>query len=207
MRTKPPAMFGGPHAYELIPLFWMGLIVGGWLVASHAWMLKSSKQVAAQLQALPRNYTAGVVVTSIAFAWFWLLIAPQGLGLLSKLEMNLGDFNKAKPILRIVVPVALVLFVKYVREFLFVRGLGMVALLSAAPILMSAFQKEPTTRLLLPIFAYVLIIKGMFWVGKPYVFRDAVTWATATVGRFRMMLIAGLVYGALVLLCAILFWR
>lgn len=200
-------MFGGPHAYELIPLFWMGLIVGGWLVASHAWMLKSSKQVAAQLQALPRNYTAGVVVTSIAFAWFWLLIAPQGLGLLSKLEMNLGDFNKAKPILRIVVPVALVLFVKYVREFLFVRGLGMVALLSAAPILMSAFQKEPTTRLLLPIFAYVLIIKGMFWVGKPYVFRDAVTWATATVGRFRMMLIAGLVYGALVLLCAILFWR
>lgn len=198
---------GGPHLYETIPLFTMGLAVGIWLVASHLFLLKDPEGAIERLREMPRNYTAGVVVSCIAFVWFWLLVAPSGLGVLSRLEMNLGDFNAAKPILRIVVPIALYLFVTQVREFLFVRGLGILLLMVAAPILDAAFLKEPSTRLLLPVLAYAMIIKGFFYIGKPYLFRDQVNWATASQGRFKLLVLAGLGYGVLVLACAFLFWR
>jgi hypothetical protein len=47
----------------------------------------------------------------------------------------------------------------------------------------------------------------MFWVGMPYLFRDAVTWATASQSRWRMLCLGGLAYGAAVLVCAFAFWR
>ena len=121
--------------------------------------------------------------------------------------MDLGEFNGLKPILRLVVPVACFLVITQVREFLFVRGLGMLALMAAAPILESAFLKEPGSRLLLAFFAYVLLTKGLFWVGMPYLFRDAVTWVTKSPGRLKKLALGGLVYGGLVLLCSLFFYR
>ena len=80
-------------------------------------------------------------------------------------------------------------------------------LMAAGPILEAAFLRDPGSRLLLAVFAYVLLTKGMFWVGMPYTFRDAVTWATANDKRWRLCAIGGLAYGVLVLICAVSFWR
>ena len=200
-------MLGGPHIYQYIPLATAGVLVGLYLIAVHLFMLLKPELAKAQLTSLPRNYQAGVVVTIIAMVWFWLLVAPVGNGLLNKLGMDLGEFNGLKPILRLVVPVVAFLVVTQVKEFLFVRGLGLLMLMAASPILMAAFLKEPSSRLLLSLFAYAMIIKGLFWVGTPYVFRDVVSWATATAGRFKNLSIAGLAYGVLILFCAVIFWR
>jgi hypothetical protein len=122
--------------------------------------------------------------------------------------MDLGEqFNALKGLLQILVPISIVLVALAVKEFLAVRAIGLLGLMIAAPLLESAFLKEPTTRLLIPIFTYGLIVCSLYWVGMPYLFRDMVTWATASTTRWRVLSCVGLGYGALTFICAIAFWR
>lgn len=195
------------HPYEQIPLFTAGIILAVWLIASHALMIARPALVQGWLKKFPRNPLAGQIILGIALAWFWLLIAPDGMGKLSALQMDLGDFNNIKPLLRLLVPAALVAVVISVRDFLAVRALGVLGLMVAAPLLEAAFLKDPQSRLLVPIFAYLLLTKSLFWVGMPYLFRDGLTWATATKSRWALLSYTGLGYGILTLVCAIAFWR
>jgi hypothetical protein len=129
------------------------------------------------------------------------------MGTLGALAMDLGEFNNAKPLLRILIPITMVLVVISVRDFLAVRALGVLGLLAAAPLLESAFLKDPATRLLVPIYAYGLLTASLFWVGMPYLFRDAVDWVTAESKRWNAMVLGGLAYGAALVICALAFWR
>ncbi len=195
------------HPYEMIPLFTAGLLLGAWLVGSHALMLAKPTLVQGWLKKFPRHNLSGQIILGIGLAWFWLLVAPEGMGNLSALRMDLGEFNNIKPILRVLVPASLVLVSISVRDFLAVRALGLLGLMVAAPLLDAAFLKDPASQLLIPIFAYSLLTAALFWVGMPYLFRDAVSWVTATPGRWRSACLCGLAYGAATLVCAFAFWR
>jgi len=129
------------------------------------------------------------------------------LGKLSALTMDLGEFNGAKGILQILVPISLILVCRSVRDFLAVRALGLLGLMVAAPLLGAAFLKDPTSRLLVPIFAYTVLTASLFCVGMPYLFRDLVTWVTAEQKRWTLLSVAGLGYGIATLACAFLYWR
>ena len=170
-------------------------------------MLAKPRIVQGWLKKFPRNAMAGQVVLGIAIAWFWLLVAPDGLGKLSALQMDLGEFNGAKPLLRLLAPAALVAVAISVRDFLAVRALGLLGLMIAAPLLQAAFLKDPSSRLLIPIFAYAMLTASLFMVGMPYLFRDAVTWLCASAKRWNGFAIAGLLYGMVTLICALAFWR
>ena len=194
------------HVYEDIPLNIAGYVLAAWLIALHVWMLMKPAESKDFFKKLPRNRVLGPWLMGIGMAWFWLLIAPDGLGLLSKLQMDLGEFNRAKSILRILVPIAAAGMIMHVKEFLTVRALGLLALMGAAPLLYAAYLEPQTSRLLLPLFAYGMIFKGLFWVGMPYTMRDAITWALKTDSRYRALTFGGLGYGIAVLLCAVLWW-
>lgn len=195
------------HPYEQLSLFTVGLVLGVVLIGSHALMLARPAMVQGFLKAFPRNPLLGQILLGIGLAWFWLLIAPEGMGVISSLGMDLGEFNGAKPMLRILVPVTLVLVVMSVRDFLAVRALGVVGLMVASPLLESAFLKDPSSRLLVPIYAYGLLTASMFCVGMPYLFRDAVNWATADAKRWNLLSLGGLLYGVATVVCAFAFWR
>lgn len=195
------------HPYERLPLFTAGLVLGLLLVVFHSLMLAKAESFQKFLKKLPRNNTWGQILMGLGLGWFWLLIAPEGMGKLSALAMDFGEFNAAKPFLRILVPVALVLVTMSVRDFLAVRALGVLGLMAAAPLLSAAFLKDPSSRLLVPIYAYAMLTVSLFWVGKPYLFRDVVTWVTADPMRWRISALAGLLYGVATLVCAMAFWR
>lgn len=195
------------HPYQSLPLFGTGLVLAFWLIASHTFMLLKPVESQAFLKQFPRNQFLGQILLGIGLAWFWLLIAPSGLGKLSALAMELGEFNGAKPLLRIAVPVAIFLVAHSIRDFLAVRALGVIGLMAAAPLLYAAFLKDPSSRLLIPIYAYTLLTASLFWVGMPYLFRDAVTWVTADQRRWKLASLAGLAYGVATLICALAFWR
>jgi hypothetical protein len=40
----------------------------------------------------------------------------------------------------------------------------------------------------------------MFWVGTPYTLRDQISWVSKSEGRWRLAAMAGVVYGALLIL-------
>lgn len=195
------------HPYEHLSLFTVGLILSVWLIGSHALMLAKPALVQGFLKKFPRDQVAGQILLGIGLAWFWLLIAPDGLGKLSALAMDLGEFNGAKPLLRILVPVTMVLVSISVKDFLAIRALGVIGLMVASPMLEAAFLKDPSSRLLVPIYAYALLTASLFWVGMPYLFRDAVTWVTADPKRWAVFSFAGLGYGVATLICACAFWR
>ncbi len=195
------------HPYQHLSLFTIGLILATWLIGSHALMLAKPVLVQRFLKKFPRDQVLGQILLGIGLAWFWLLIAPEGFGRLSALAMDLGEFNGAKPLLRILVPVSLVLVATSVRDFLAVRSLGVVGLMVASPMLEAAFLKDPGTRLLVPVYAYGLLTASLFWVGMPYLFRDAVNWATADSRRWTVLGVAGLGYGVVTLVCALTYWR
>jgi len=190
-----------------LPLFTTGLVLAIWLIGVHALMLAKPAAMQDFLKKFPRNQNIGQILLGIGLAWFWLLIAPTGLGKLSALTMDLGEFNRAKGLLQILVPVSLVLVCISVRDFLAVRALGLLGLMAAAPLLGAAFLKDPSSRLLVPIFAYAMLTASLFWVGMPYLFRDAVTWVTADQKRWTLYSFAGLGYGIATLVCAFAFWR
>jgi len=197
------------HPYEKLTLVQAGWPIAVYLVTTHLFMLLKPEFCKTWLQKLPRHYNAGVILLCLAMGWFWLLVAPEQNSImpaLSALSRNLAEFNTFKPALRIIVPLFCIGMCLYVREFLFVRGLGMLSLMAAGPLLQAAmFQDEPT-RFLIPLFSYIILTAGLFWVGMPYLFRDLVNWVTADKMRWNLMVGAGLVYGIAVLICTITVW-
>lgn len=142
----------------------------------------------------------------IGMTWFWLLIIPDKFFFTSPIAMDLQDFNSLKTIMALAVPLVAYLVITECKEFLAVRGLGLCLLIAAAPLLGAAWQEPHTMKILMPLYAYAMIIKGLFMVGMPYMTRDLINWATSNDGRFKLLSLAGLSYGVAILLCTILFW-
>jgi hypothetical protein len=163
------------------------LVVGLLLLAVHALALFNGRPVQAWLRRFPRNREAGIVLTLIAGAWFFFLVK----------HMDLGDFDPWRPVVLVGTPVAAVLAIVFIPDFLAVRALGTCALLAAEPLLEAAFLRPESSRLLLVALVYVWILFGMFWVGMPYTLRDEIDWVTASEKRWRAATFAGLAYGAL----------
>jgi hypothetical protein len=180
-----------------IPLKGTGIVVGLALLITHLLALWKQEATKAFLKAFPRNYLCGVVLLSIGFVW----------GMLCLSYMDMGEFYWLRPKFQFIVPVGFVLVLLYVKEFLAVRALGSLLLLIAGVVLQAAFLQPPATRLLLPILAYgAWIIPGLYFVGMPYLMRDWIAWLTATDDRFKAASLGGAVYGALVLLCAVIWY-
>ncbi len=138
---------------------------------------------------LPRSRPAGVLLLTIAFIWtFWLLAT-----------MEMGEFSSFRKPLLFALPVGYFLVLRFVNEFLAVRALGILYLLAAEPLLEAAFLRYEWSRLLVTVFAYVLIVKGLFFVTMPYVMRDHIDWGTRTSGRWLSLNAAALAYGAALL--------
>ena len=134
-------MTSGPHPYQEITLSSAGTVLGIFLTVLYGAMLL--KPVAAKEWAvkLPRHHQSGIYTMSIGMIWFWLLVAPDLRGtfsFLGALSMDFADFSKMKPYLQVGVPLACLGMITCVREFLFVRGLGLTLLMAAAPLLYAA---------------------------------------------------------------------
>jgi len=84
---------------------------------------------------------------------------------------QMGEFSGFRRPLLIALPIGYVLVLRFVDEFLAVRALGILCLLAAEPLLDAAFLRYESSRLLITVFAYLLIVAGLFWVSIPYVLR------------------------------------
>jgi hypothetical protein len=142
---------------------------------------------------LPRSRAAGIILLTIAFIWsFWLLAT-----------MEMGEFASFRRPLLFVLPIGYVLVIRFVGEFLAVRALGIVCLLAAEPLLEAAFFRYEPSRLLVTVFAYILVIAGLFWVTMPYLLRDQIDWSARNNLRWRTIHGVVTAYGVIVLALAL----
>src|SRR6202023_1251532 len=105
--------------------------------------------------------------------------------------------------LMIVLPIGYLLVLRFVDEFLAVRALGILCLLAAEPLLEAAFFRYETSRLIVTVLAYLLVVAGLFWVTMPYLLRDQINWGSRSNLRWRFMHGAALLYGLAVLALAV----
>ena len=170
----------------------VGVIAGAFLILiSLPGLLKLD--LATVAQRFPRSRVAGVILLTADLVWSFLLLAT----------MEMGEFSAFRRPLLIVLPIGYVLVLRFVDEFLAVRALGILCLLAAEPLIDAAFLRYEKSRLVVTVFAYLLVIAGLFWVTMPYLLRDQIDWSSRTNTRWRFMNGLALVYGAVVLVLAI----
>lgn len=166
-------------------LLWVGLA----LLLGHVFALLFGRAIQERLRAFPRSETAGIVLFVVASAWFGGLVALT----------DLGEFSPMRSKFLIFTVVGAMLMLRFVREFLAVRALGMLLLLVAEPLLESAWMRPEQGRLWLVGLVYVWIVSGLFFIGTPYVLRDAIQWVVGADWRWRVSAFAGILYGTLLL--------
>src|SRR6266699_3379895 len=145
-----------------------GMIAGGFLILiSLPGLLKPD--LANVAQRFPRSRFAGVVLLTICLVWtFWMLAT-----------IEMGEFSAFRRPLLIALPIGYVLALRFVEEFL--------AVLAAEPLLDSAFLRYEGSRSFVTVFAYLIIVAGLFWVTIPYLLRDQINWSARSPIRWRFM--------------------
>jgi hypothetical protein len=170
----------------------MALVAGAILCLLGAIGFAAHAPARSQLAAFPRSRWAGIVVLAVDLVWsFWLVKT-----------MEMGEFAAFRRLMLIGLPIGFVLMLRFVEEFLAVRALGILALLAAEPLLDAAFFRYETSRLVLTVLAYILIVLGLIWVTLPYQLRDQIDWCGKTVARWRGMSAVGFIYGAVLITLA-----
>ena len=170
-----------------------GLLAGFFLLLVSTPSMIKPELVRGIAQGLPRSRVAGFALLTLDLLWsLWLLAT-----------MEMGEFSGFRRPLLIILPIGFLLVLRFADEFLAVRALGIFFLLAAEPLLDAAFFRSDPSRLLVTVFAYLLIIVGLFWVAMPYLMRDQINWSARTPGRWRLTNGIVLLYGAAIIACAV----
>ncbi len=168
-------------------LFQATLFTGIFLVAFGTHFLWHGMASAAGAQAFPRSKAAAYLLMGLASSWFLYKIWHLGP----------ADFGQYRKILFAVFAVTAVGSFYYVPDFLAVRGLAGLILLTAGTLLDAAYMQDPQTRLFLVSFVYLAIVAAMILGASPYKLRDFLSWLYKAEARPRIFGAAFAAYGLL----------
>lgn len=157
-------------------LFLATLIPGLILIVLGLPLLLNWRGYVGALERLPRSSTAAVIFFGIGGAWF----------LWSVWNLSVADFGAYRTPLTIGFAIVAVLSFKCVPDFLAVRGLCVIVLMSATPLLGAAYMEyEHPQRLFLVSLVYVLIVLAIWLGASPFRLRDFFERLFARAGRIR----------------------
>lgn len=125
---------------------------------------------------LPRSLPLGYLFMLAGTAWFILNVKNE----------SLSDFEPLKPYLFILFVVVGVGSCFFVQDFLAARGLAVLMLLLGKVMVDAERWAETEWRLVIAVWAYILVVMGMWWTISPWRMRDLLYWGTAT--RTRILL-------------------
>jgi len=155
-------------------------------------LLAAGATVTAGLQAFPRSKNASFVCFGAGAAWFLYHIW----------NLSPADFGDYRVALFIGFTLIAILAFKCVPDFLAVRGVCILALLGAMPLLDAAYMQYTHPQRLWMVSLVYLVIVLALWIGtQPWRLRDFLGWLLARPGRPRCL---GGVLAAYGLLLAVL---
>ncbi len=169
----------------LIPALLL-LALGAALVSGHS-------TVTAGLKAFPRSSSAAVVLFGVGALWF----------LKEVWHLSPADFGEYRTFLAIGFAAVALLSFKYVPDFLAVRGLAVLVLMGAMPLLGAAYMHyEHPQRLFMVSAVYVAIALAIYLGASPFRMRDFLEWLFQRPARGRVLggILAG--YGLLLAIVA-----
>lgn len=176
-------------------LFLATLLPGIFLVISGFVLSLNLPLVIASLKGLPRSSAASLVLFGGGVLWFLVLVANM-----QEADRIIGSSNAPW----VVAFAALgVLSMKYVPDFLAVRGLSILILLGAWPLLHAAFMEyESPQRLFMVTGVFLAIVAAIYLAAVPYRLRDFFQWLFARPVRARVLGRGLLAYGLVLIVVA-----
>lgn len=149
------------------------------------------------VRAFPRSQAWGFALMTLGTAWFLYNLNRE----------TIADFAAYKRIMLIGFGALGLLTCIYVRDFLAVRGLAVILLLSAWFTMNHTRWAESDWRLVLVVWAYIWVVAGMWLTVAPSRLRDYFEWITATEHRVRVGSALRLGLGVLVLVLGLTAFR
>jgi len=136
-------------------------------------------QLAAAARRFPRQLPVGIVLMLLGTAWFVWNVKNE----------PIADFSALKPWMMGGFTAIGLLSCVFVQDFLAVRGLAVVLLLLGKLMVDTGRPHlgESPFVLVIQVWAYVLVVAGIWFTVTPWKLRDFIEWATATESRTRLL--------------------
>jgi hypothetical protein len=146
------------------------------MAALNLYGLLQPAKFAVAARKLPRSLPLGYMFMLLGTAWFIWNVQGE----------SLADFEGMKPFLYVLFAGVGVGTCVFVTDFLGARGLAVVMLLLAKTMLDAQRWAESEWRLVIAVWAYGLVMAGMWFTAWPWRLRDLLNWATASETRTRI---------------------
>ena len=156
----------------------LSLLLGCGLAVPQIYGLARPQAFAATAKKFPRNFGIGVVLMLLGTAWFVWNVNNE----------PIADFSAFKNPMMFGFAAVGILSCVFIPDFLAVRGLAVVLLLLGKLMVDTGRPHlgESPFVLVIQVWAYVLIVAGMYFTVAPWRLRDLVNFATATDARVRL---------------------
>ncbi len=166
-------------------LFQATLFTGIFLIAFGAHFLWHGMASEKGAKAFPRSTIAAYLLMGVSTAWF----------LYKVMHLGPADFGQYKKIIFIIFLVVALGSFYFVPDFLAVRGLAALTLLTAGALLDAAYMQLPQARLFLVTFVYICIIAALIFGASPYKLRDFLDWLYRSEARPKVFGAVFALYG------------
>ena len=137
---------------------------------------------------LPRSLPLGYLFMVGGTIWFLINVKNE----------SLSDFESLKPVLFTLFVCVGIGSCFFVQDFLAVRGLAVLMLLMGKLMVDTERWANSDWRLVIAVWAYLLVLAGMWFTISPWRLRDILNWATATEKRIRFGSTIRLAFGLFV---------
>jgi hypothetical protein len=146
---------------------------------------------------LPRSAWPGRILAAVCILWsaLWLCVMP------------LGPLSIVRDYLWLLIPIAVASVCVFTPELLTCRSIGGILVLLPAPMLSAAAWHPSPFRYVILVYAYAMIIAGMYYIALPWLLRDHINWSLAKPLRSRAIALGAVVLGLFITVLAFTAYR
>jgi hypothetical protein len=181
----------------MIKLSTLAILLGALVAAVNFFALARPAQFTSTVRKFPRSVPLGTVLMLLATAWFVWNVRQE----------PIADFQALKPALYTLFIAVGIGSCIFVRDFLGARGAAVLALLLAQLMLDTARWSESPWRLVIVIWAYLMIVAGIVFTVSPWRLRDVIDWRTANTKRLQITGGIKMAFGLLVVVLGLTVFR
>jgi hypothetical protein len=177
----------------------LSILLGTGMSLPQIYGLARPAQFAAAARRLPRSLPMGYALMTLGTLWFLWNVHLE----------PIADFAAYKPAMMTAFAAIGFLACVFVRDFLAARGLAVVLLLLAKLMVDTGRPWLGATPwvLVIQIWAYVLVVAGVWFTVMPWKLRDLLHWGTATETRVRIGSAVRLAFALFVLILGLTAFR
>jgi hypothetical protein len=171
-----------------VKLSTLSICLGLCLAAINLYGLLNPVEFKNTVRKLPRSLPLGYIFMLAGTAWFMWNVSSE----------SLSDFEALKPYLYTLFVAVGVGSCFFVQDFLAVRGLAVLMLLLGKLMVDTQRWAGSEWRLVIAIWAYAMVVGGIWFTISPWRLRDLLYWATANEKRIRFGSAARFAFGLFV---------